>query len=223
MSIQRSANAAPPSDLLAHQFDDIEQQHDAASLGMWAFLATEVMFFGGMFLGYAVYRYRFAGVFAEASNHMDIVLGTLNTAILIGSSLTVVLAVHAAQRDDRRLLQRMLALTMFLGAIFLAIKFTEYFHKYEETLVPGINLVLANERDRQAAIFYSFYFAMSGMHALHMIIGIAVFAVLFGAARRGRYTSAYHTPVELAGLYWHFVDIIWIFLFPLFYLLGRHQ
>ena len=208
--------------LLAHQFDDFEQQQDAASLGIWAFLVTEVLFFGGMFLGYAVYRYRFPDVFAQASNHMDIVLGTLNTAILIGSSLTVVLAVHAAQHDHRRLLQRMLALTILLGAIFLAIKFTEYFHKFEENLVPGLNFVLASEHDRQGSIFFSFYFAMTGMHALHMIIGIGVFSVLFVAARRGRYSSAYHTPVELAGLYWHFVDIIWIFLFPLFYLLGRH-
>jgi cytochrome c oxidase subunit III len=208
--------------LLAHQFDDFKQQQDAASLGIWAFLVTEVLFFGGMFLGYAVYRYRFPDVFAQASNHMDIVLGTLNTAILIGSSLTVVLAVHAAQHDHRRLLQRMLALTILLGAIFLAIKFTEYFHKYAENLVPGLNLVAASEQDRQASIFFSFYFAMTGMHAVHMIIGIGVFSVLFAAARRGRYTSAYHTPVELAGLYWHFVDIIWIFLFPLFYLLGRH-
>ena len=208
--------------LLAHQFDDFEQQQDAASLGIWAFLVTEVLFFGGMFLGYAVYRYRFPDVFAQASNHMDIALGTLNTAILIGSSLTVVLAVHAAQHDHRRLLQRMLALTILLGAIFLAIKFTEYFHKFEENLVPGLNFVLASEHDRQGSIFFSFYFAMTGMHALHMIIGIGVFSVLFVAARRGRYSSAYHTPVELAGLYWHFVDIIWIFLFPLFYLLGRH-
>jgi cytochrome c oxidase subunit 3 len=209
-------------EVLAHQFDDLEQQRDAANLGMWAFLATEVLFFGGMFLGYAVYRYRFPEAFALASNQMDILLGTINTAILIGSSLTVVLAVHAAQHDRRRALVRLLTLTIFLGLVFLGVKGTEYLHKYEEHLLPGSNFAYPGAHAGAAALFYSLYFAMTGMHALHMIVGIAIFAVLIVAARRGRYTARYHTPVELAGLYWHFVDIIWIFLFPLFYLLGRH-
>jgi cytochrome c oxidase subunit 3 len=208
--------------LVAHQFDTIEQQQDAATIGMWAFLATEVLFFGGMFLGYSVYRYRFSEAFALASNRMDIVLGTLNTAILIGSSLTVVLSLHAAQHDRRRALVRLLGLTIILGLIFLGIKFTEYYHKYEESLVPGLNMNVTTEQARHAAIFFSFYFAMTGMHALHMIIGIGIFTVLLVAAQRGRFTSLHHTPVEIAGLYWHFVDIIWIFLYPLFYLLGRH-
>lgn len=213
---------AQTPEFLAHHFDDAEQQHEAAQLGMWAFLATEILFFGGMFLGYSVYRWRFPEAFADASNHMDIVLGTINTAVLIGSSLTVVLAVHAAQHDRPRILSRMLLATIFLGLLFLGIKFFEYFHKYEENLVPGINFNYASEQAPHAAIFFSFYFAMTGMHALHMLIGIGIFAFLVAAARRGRYTSVYHTPVELAGLYWHFVDVIWIFLFPLFYLLGRH-
>jgi len=213
--------AESPS-LVAHQFDNVEQQHEAANLGMWAFLATEVLFFGGMFLGYSVYRYRFPEVFALSSNRMDVLLGTINTAVLIASSLTVVLSVHAAQHDRRRALARLLGLTIFLGLVFLGVKFTEYFHKYEENLVPGLNFDYGTEQARHAAIFFSFYFAMTGMHALHMIIGIALFSVLLVGARRGRYTHLYYTPVEMAGLYWHFVDIIWIFLFPLFYLLGRH-
>ena len=208
--------------VLAHQFDDLEQQHDAAQLGMWAFLATEILFFGGMFLGYAVYRYRFPDAFAHASNDMDIVLGTVNTAILIASSLTVVLAIHAAQQERRRALVGLLALTIGLGLVFLGIKFTEYLHKYQEHLVPGMNFVYADEAARHAAIFFSFYFAMTGMHALHMVIGIGIFAFLIRGARRGDFTRVYYTPVEIAGLYWHFVDIVWIFLFPLFYLLGRH-
>ena len=209
-------------EVLAHQFDDLEQQHDAANLGMWAFLATEILFFGGMFLGYAVYRSLYPEAFTQASNHMDILLGMINTVVLIASSLTVVLAVNAAQRDRRRAVARLLALTILLGMVFLGIKCTEYLHKYAEHLVPGLNFAYPGEQAKPAAIFFSFYFAMTGMHALHMIVGIAIFALLIPAARRGRYTSVYRTPVENAGLYWHFVDIIWIFLFPLFYLLGRH-
>ena len=207
---------------VAHHFDDSVQQHEAASLGMWAFLATEVLFFGGMFLAYTVYRMLYPQIFSQASNHLDIWLGTINTAVLIASSLTVVLAVHAAQENKRRVLFWMLLLTVVLGLVFLGIKFTEYHHKFEEHLVPGLNFDYSGEHGNQAAIFFSLYFAMTGMHALHMVIGIGVFLVLAWEARRGRYSSLYHTPVELSGLYWHFVDIIWIFLFPLFYLLGRH-
>jgi cytochrome c oxidase subunit 3 len=207
---------------VAHHFDDSAQQHEASALGMWAFLITEAMFFGGMFLCYTVYRGRFAEAFAHASNHLDILLGAVNTAVLIGSSLTVALAVHAAHANKRKLLVGLLLLTALLGAIFLGIKFTEYYHKYTENLVPGWNYVYDSAEARHAAIFFSLYFAMTGMHALHMIIGIGVFLVLTASAWRGRYSEFYYTPVELAGLYWHFVDIVWIFLFPLFYLLGRH-
>jgi cytochrome c oxidase subunit 3 len=208
--------------IVAHQFDDSVQQHEAASLGMWAFLATEVLFFGGMFLAYVVYRFLYPQVFAQASNHLDIWLGTTNTAVLIASSLTVVLAVHAAETNKSRLLFWFLLLTVVLGVIFLGIKFTEYQHKFAEHLVPGFDFQYPGEHARPAAIFFSLYFAMTGMHALHMIIGIGVFLVLAREARRGHYSSVYYTPVEITGLYWHFVDVIWIFLFPLFYLLGRH-
>jgi cytochrome c oxidase subunit 3 len=207
---------------VAHQFDNVAQQHEASSLGMWTFLVTEVMFFGGMFLGYAVYRSIYSEAFIEASNHLDIVLGTINTAVLIASSLTVALAVHAAQESKPRALLGFLLLTMLLGLIFLGIKFTEYYHKYEEHLIPGSTFQYGGKNPARAAIFFSFYFAMTGMHALHMVIGIGIFSVLTFGAWRGRYSEIYYTPIELAGLYWHFVDIIWIFLFPLFYLLGRH-
>ncbi len=207
---------------VAHHFDDSAQQHEAASLGMWAFLATEVLFFGGMFLAYSIYRFLFPAAFFEASNYLDIWLGTTNTAVLILSSLTVVLALHAAQTNRSRALFWLLLLTVLLALTFLGIKFTEYYHKFAEHLVPGWDFRYPGEHARQAALFFSLYFAMTAMHALHMIIGIAVFVVLAWEAGRGRYSSFYHTPVELAGLYWHFVDIIWIFLFPLFYLLGRH-
>jgi cytochrome c oxidase subunit III len=207
---------------VAHQFDDIEQQHEASSLGMWTFLVTEFMFFGGMFLGYTVYRSVYSATFVEASDHLDVFLGTINTAVLIASSLSVALAVHAAQKSQRKALLGFLFLTMLLALVFLGIKFAEYYHKYEEHLIPGLTFKYEGENPARAALFFSFYFAMTGMHALHMIIGLGIFLVLTLNAWRGRYSEAYYTPVELAGLYWHFVDIVWIFLFPLFYLLGRH-
>ena len=207
---------------VAHQFDDAEQQHDASSLGMWLFLVTEVMFFGGVFTVYVVYRSLFPGAFGHASNHLDIVLGTFNTAVLIGSSLTMALAVHAAQTGDRRWLQRGLVLTIVLGSIFLGVKFSEYSHKFHENLVPGPNFHYPGDDAPHAELFFGLYFALTGLHAVHMIIGIAILLVLLAGARRGRYGAHYFTPIEITGLYWHFVDIVWIFLFPLLYLIERH-
>jgi cytochrome c oxidase subunit 3 len=206
----------------AHQFDDAEQQHEASWIGMWIFLATEVMFFGGLFTGYTVYRSTYAQAFADASNHLDVWLGTINTAVLIGSSFTMALAVRNAQLGDRRLIVRFLLLTIILGCVFLGIKFFEYYQKFEEHLVPGSSFIYESPLARPAEIFFSFYFAMTGMHALHMIIGIGLLTALVFRAARGRFSASYATPVELIGLYWHFVDIVWIFLFPLLYLVGRH-
>ena len=205
----------------AHHFDDIEQQHEASWLGMWVFLATEVMFFGGMFLGYTLYRSAYPQAFAGASNHLDIWLGTVNTAVLICSSFTMALAVRAAQLGQRKPVIIFLLLTIVLGTVFLGIKFTEYYAKFAEHLVPGRAFTYAGPA-AAAQIFFSFYFAMTGMHALHMIIGIGLLASLIVKTARGRFSAGYYTPVELVGLYWHFVDIVWIFLFPLLYLVGRH-
>jgi cytochrome c oxidase subunit 3 len=205
-----------------HQFDDVEQQYEAASLGMWAFLLTEIMFFGGLFTGYAVYRVAYPEGFVEGSHHLDIVLGGINTAVLICSSLTMALAVHSAQLGERRTLTHFLLLTMLLGLVFLGIKGVEYAHKFEEHLVPGSGFVAEGPHAPQVQLFFGFYFSMTGMHALHMVIGIGLLAVLAWQAGRGYFSPAYLTPVELTGLYWHFVDIVWIFLFPLLYLLGRH-
>jgi cytochrome c oxidase subunit 3 len=206
----------------AHHFNDLEQQHAASWIGMWVFLATEVMFFGGMFAGYTVYRYWYAQAFASASNHLDVWLGAINTVVLIGSSFTMALAVYNAETGRRKSLIRFLLLTIVLGLVFLGIKFYEYYTKFAEHLVPGSSFQFDGPLARQAEIFFSFYFAMTGMHAVHMIIGIGLLAVLVLRARRGRFSALYHTPVELTGLYWHFVDIVWIFLFPLLYLIGRH-
>jgi cytochrome c oxidase subunit 3 len=205
---------------LAHQFDDPAQQHEASSLGMWAFLLTEIMFFGGLFVGYTVYRTAYHAGFVAGSQHLDVLLGTLNTAVLISSSLTMALSVHAAQVGRRQLLTRFLLLTMLLGLVFLGIKGYEYWHKYHESLVPGIRFGYDGPYPGQVQLFLVCYFLMTGLHALHMVIGLGLLTVLVVLAWRGVFTAAYSTPVEIIGLYWHFVDIVWIFLYPLLYLLG---
>ena len=207
---------------VAHHFRDMAQQRDAASTGMWIFLATEVLFFGGMFIGYTVYRLFYPDAFAEASRHLDTLLGGINTLVLIGSSVTMAFAVRSAQLDRQRDLVLFLSATLILGCVFLGIKFFEYHHKFAEHLLPGPTFVFPGPHMRAAQLFFSFYFIMTGLHALHMIIGLAVLLVLIFLAWRGRFTPFYHSPIETTGLYWHFVDIVWIFLFPLLYLLGAH-
>ena len=222
MAHGRRSKLADSHTVVLHQFDDVEQQYEAASLGMWVFLLTEIMFFGGLFTGYTVYRAAYPAAFAEGSHHLDIVLGGINTAVLIGSSLTMALAVHSAQLGERQALTCFLLLTMLLGLVFLGIKGVEYAHKFEEHLVPGHAFLVEGPHAPQVQLFFGFYFGMTGMHALHMIIGLGILAVLAWQAWRRQFSPAYFTPVELAGLYWHFVDLVWIFLFPLLYLLGRH-
>jgi cytochrome c oxidase subunit 3 len=208
---------------LAHQFDDLEQQHDASTLGMWIFLVTEVMFFGGLFAGYAVYRNLFPHAFAEGSRLCEVTLGAINTAVLICSSLTVAMAVHSAQLGKRKLIILFLVLTMLLGAAFLGIKFLEYWHKYEEHLIPGHGFQYDSPDSQAVQLFVCFYFGMTGLHALHMVVGLGIMTVMTILAWRGRFTTAHYAPLEVAGLYWHFVDIIWIFLFPLLYLVDLHK
>jgi cytochrome c oxidase subunit 3 len=201
----------------------MDQQFEASTLGMWTFLVTEIMFFGGLFLGYTVYRALYPEAFAEASRLLDYRLGAVNTAVLICSSLTMVLAVRAAQLSQRRPLIIFLVLTIILGSVFLVNKGFEYAHKFHEHLVPGPNFgpeaPLTDPHHSQ--LFFSFYFGMTGLHALHMVIGIGILAVLVYQSWRGRFNSEYFAPVDITGLYWHFVDIVWIFLFPLLYLISR--
>lgn len=207
---------------LQHQFESLEQQKEASTLGMWVFLVTEILFFGGLFLAYTIYRWQNARGFALASHHMNILLGTVNTVVLIGSSLTMAMAVHSAAKGRRKPLMGYLAATMTLGAAFLGIKAVEYTEHIRHHLLPGPAFRYPGADARPAEIFFSLYFAMTGLHALHMVIGIGLLAVLLRLARRGRFTAEYSAPVEMSGLYWHFVDIVWIFLFPLLYLIGRH-
>jgi cytochrome c oxidase subunit 3 len=206
----------------AHQFDDSEQQSDAATMGMWVFLVTEIMFFGGLFASYVVYRALYPAAFAVASQALDITLGTLNTAVLLLSSFTMVVAVFGSQTGRRRLLVGGLAMTIALGIAFLAIKFYEYYQKYVEHHIPGPSFAFPAPYTQPAKMYFTLYFAMTGLHAVHMIIGCGLLSVLIVMAWRGRFTPEYHSPVEISGLYWHFVDIIWIFLYPLLYLIGRH-
>jgi cytochrome c oxidase subunit 3 len=219
-----TTSAAHPSGV-AHHFADAEQQHEAGNLGMWVFLVTEIMFFGGVFCGYAIYRTLYLPAFEAGSRLLDIRLGATNTAILIASSLTMALAVHAAQTGKRKALIFFLLFTMALGTVFLGIKFVEYAHKWEDFLIPGIRFAPKEVFSTGVTLpnlqlFFCFYFIMTALHALHMIIGLGILGVLAVMAYRGRFTAEYSTPVEVSGLYWHFVDIVWIFLFPLLYLIG---
>lgn len=290
----------PPG--LQHQFEDMKQQEESVNIGMWMFLVQEIMFFGGMFTVYLVFRSRFPMAFAAGSNHLDVVMGFVNTLVLIVSSLTMALGVYYAQKSNRNMQVIMIILTMIFGATFLGVKVVEYTDKYNHGLVPisgwnkktkagektehtsfafpfetkasaaeskteehpyvnpkgefqwnyGVELVeqaqnapqgnyltesekigyfdingttRALNKDKftdKVRIFFYIYFVMTGLHALHMIIGLGIMAWLLWKAWKGTFSAEYYTPVEISGLYWHFVDIVWIFLFPLLYLLGRH-
>jgi len=257
---------------LQHQFDSLEQQKDASTLGMWIFLVTEVLFFGGLFLAYTIYRWQNARGFAHASLHMDIALGTINTAVLICSSLTMAMAVHSAAMGKKRLLIGFLVATMLLGGAFLGIKAVEYEHKWKDGLLWGKRYKAQTEHGTHAPAakakgllppaakvnpevksliplpaeaphglavpghaaraehavmeapknvqtFFSIYFLMTGLHGIHVIAGIVLLSWMLLRAVRGEFGPSYYTPVDLAGLYWHVVDLIWIYLFPLLYLI----
>lgn len=284
----------PPG--LQHQFEDMKQQEDSVSLAMWAFLVQEIMFFGGLFTAYLVFRSRYPMAFAAGSNHLDAFWGGLNTLVLIVSSLTMALTVYYAQKGNRTMQVALIIATMFFGSVFLGVKAIEYTDKYNHGLIPvtGLNkkiresevvaekpgaeksatdknakaeehhanpkgefqwtgknfneaAIIINEAagknqltpyekigyysngqldqkkvESKVRIFYWIYFVMTGLHALHMIVGLGVMLWLLVMAWRGTYSALYYSPVEISGLYWHFVDIVWIFLFPLLYLLGRH-
>lgn len=276
---------------LQHQFEDMGQQEESVSIGMWMFLVQEILFFGGLFTAYLVFRSRYPMAFAAGSNHLDAFWGGLNTIVLIVSSLTMALTVYYAQKGNRNLQVILIILTMFFGSVFLGVKAIEYTDKYNHGLVPVAGLNKKIKEDKNAAhtkgaekpcwevdhnappvehanpkgefqwtdcslvkyaqdknfltesekigyfssgqidpdkfrdkvrLFYFIYFVMTGLHALHMIVGLGLMAWLLWTAWKGYYNGDYYMPVEMSGLYWHFVDIVWIFLFPLLYLLGRH-
>ncbi len=228
---------------LQHHFSTMSQQREAGVLGMWVFLLTEVLFFGGLFITYTLYRMWYYDAFALASKSIEIVPGLINTVVLIGSSLTMALSVRAAQTNQRKATVNWLIATIILGSVFLGIKVYEYALKFEHHHVPGASfdfyhhsesigeplkepaggLTMGRDQvQRTTQIFFSLYFVMTGLHALHMIVGIVILFIIAWMAHKGRFDSEYHAPVEMTGLYWHFVDIVWIFLFPLLYLIERH-
>jgi cytochrome c oxidase subunit 3 len=213
---------------LAHQFEDLEQQQETDMLGIWVFLVTEIMFFGGLFASYTIYRSLYPAAFEATSRVLNVRLGAINTMILLSSSFTMAMAVRSAQIAKRNTLMLFLVLTMFLGVAFIGVKGVEYHQEYAERIIPGIDFAPQGEILQRllpgglghAQMFMCFYFMMTLVHALHMIIGLSLLLVLLLRARHGTFTSQYFAPVEVTGLYWHFVDIIWIFLFPLLYLVG---
>ena len=218
--IDSSLAAHPPQ--LKHHFDDSEQQLESSTLGMWVFLLTEIMFFGGMFGGYTVYRNLYPDAFASSSHFMNVTMGAFNTGVLICSSLTMALAVRAAQLGNKKTLIWFLIFTLILGCVFLAVKYFEYHEKWVDHHIPGPGFRYEEAQYfHQAQILFFLYFAMTGMHAIHMIVGAGLLTTLIVMAARNKFSALWYTPVEMIGLYWHFVDIVWIFLFPLLYLIGR--
>jgi cytochrome c oxidase subunit III len=220
MAAHSSAHSHPPG--FAHQFETIEQQREAGTLGMWVFLVTEILFFGGMFTSYIIYRALHLQSFILGSHQLKVQFGATNTAVLIFSSLTMAMAIRSAQTGkSKKTIIGYLLLTMLLGAAFLALKLRfEWYADWKEGLIPGVSWVPGPEHTPGVKMFMCFYFFMTGLHALHMVVGLGILTVLVIMTARNRFSSQYYAPLEISGLYWHFVDIVWIFLFPLLYLIG---
>ena len=213
----RPAHGADPR--LAHHFSSLERQVDASRLGMWLFLCTEVLLFAGLFTGYAVYRYSFPVAFAASSRTSEIWAGTLNTVVLITSSLTVALAIHFVRAGHQRAAVVCLLITLAFALVFLGVKAIEYTAHFHEHQLPGRYYRFEGVRLPGAEMYWAVYFLMTGLHGLHVLIGMSVLGVIAWRTARGHYTPHYYLGIELAGLYWHLVDLIWIFLFPLLYLI----
>jgi cytochrome c oxidase subunit 3 len=211
-----------------HHFTTMEQQYDTSKIGMWLFLATEVLLFGGLFVGFGLMQNRYPQEFVEAHEHLQRPLGVLNTVVLLISSYTMVMAVSSAKKGNRKKVVMLLVLTILCACIFLTVKYFEYSHKFEEGLLPGhwyhaqpTDTIrdAAGQISHGYATFFSFYFMMTGLHGIHIIVGIGLLWWIAARANRGEFSGAYYTPVDLVGLYWHLVDLIWIYLFPLYYLI----
>lgn len=202
-----------------HHFVDSEQQFDAAKMGMWIFLVTEILFFGGLFAAYIVYRAWYPELFTLASEELDTLWGGVNTIVLIGSSLTVAMAIKSAQLNQKKGIIINLGITIALACVFMVIKYFEYTHKFHLGIFPGEFYTYDGVDHPQANVFFSLYYLMTGLHGIHVVVGIGLMVWLLIRATKDHFHSEYYTPVEITGLYWHLVDIIWIFLFPLFYLI----
>ena len=213
------STATSHADFVQHHFVDAEQQFDSAKMGMWIFLVTEILFFGGLFAAYTVYRILHPELFAEASKELDTLWGTVNTLVLIGSSLTVAMAIKSAQLNQTKNIAINLGITIALAFIFLMIKYFNWMHHFELGIYPGTAYSFTGIDNPHASMFFSLYYLMTGLHGIHVVVGIGVMTWLLIKSLKGEFHSEYYTPLEIGGLYWHLVDIIWIFLYPLFYLI----
>ena len=220
-----SEQAATP--FLGAQFDSMESQAETARIGIWLFLASEILFFSGLFTAYGVYRANHREIFHYAQHFLDWRLGALNTLVLIGSSLSAAWSVRAAQLGNRRGLMASIVITLLLAGVFMLVKYTEYSHKLHHGIGWGASFHPSAEAlaglpppPARLGVFFSIYYVMTGLHGLHVLVGMGLYVWLLARARRGDFTPAYFGPVDTVALYWHLVDMIWIFLFPLLYLIG---
>ncbi|PKK83131.1 MAG: cytochrome C oxidase subunit III [candidate division Zixibacteria bacterium HGW-Zixibacteria-1] len=205
---------------LAHHFSEVEQQRDSAKMGMWIFLLTEVLLFGGLFVTYTVYRAWNPDMFYNAHKFLNVTLGTINTFVLISSSLTMALAIRFIQTGNRKKTIIFLITTLALAAVFLVIKYFEYSHKFHLGQLPGKYYTFTGVAGNNPHIFFGIYFAMTGLHGIHVLAGMGAIGWILFRTIRNDFSAEYYTPVEMTGLYWHLVDLIWIYLFPLLYLIG---
>ena len=217
--VHSTSEAARPA-YLQHHFYDPVQQREASKLGIWLFLLTEVLFFGGLFCFYAIYRSWYPEMFHEANKMLDVSLGALNTAVLIISSITMALAIRSIQLNNKRMTIINLVATLGLAGTFLVVKFIEYSHKFHEGLLPGKYFTATGIDAVNPHIFFGIYFGMTGLHGIHVVAGIIAISWMLYRTMKNHFSAEYYTPIEMTGLYWHLVDLIWIFLFPLLYLIG---
>jgi cytochrome c oxidase subunit III len=204
----------------AHHFDSADHEYKTSKEGLWLFLTSEILMFGGLFVGYIIFSNLYPEVFHEGAKHLDWRLGALNTIVLLTSSLTMVLGIHYCQHNDKKKAVMNLAITILCGAIFMCVKYFEYSHKIHEGLLPGTWYSADKHGIANIGLYYSFYFMMTGLHGIHVFAGMGLILWVLLRAQKGEFNSHYYTPVEGVGLFWHLVDLIWIFLFPLLYLVG---
>jgi cytochrome c oxidase subunit 3 len=204
----------------AHHFKDAAHEVEASKFGIWLFLCTEILMFGGLFVGYAIYHAKYPEIFVAGSKFLDWRLGALNTVILLISSFTVVMAIHAAQTNQKKKILINLYITLICAGAFMVVKYFEYMHKIHLGLLPGALFSYADAEVANLPLYFSFYFMMTGLHGSHVLAGMVLIAWLIVRAHKGHFGPKYYTPVECVGLFWHLVDLIWIYLFPLLYLVG---
>lgn len=206
--------------IVPHHFDSAEQAFESSKLGLWLFLVTEILLFGGLFVAYIIYRSLYPEAFHEGSHHLNKVLGGINTLVLICSSVTMAFAVDRTRQNDSNRANQFMLMTLFFAAIFMIIKYSEYSHKIHEGLLPGGYFTFPGDHHPKISLFFSLYFMMTALHGVHVLVGMGIITWLLRRSNKGDFSSTYYTPMELGGIYWHLVDLVWIYLFPLLYLIG---